>query len=311
MAEVKGLESKVMEFLSTNGISLSDITVVVSRGGLQCPGAAGAYLVNQAMCNDLVQGVYGHHPSSLGPVLSFSLAKRAGCRAYAIDPPSTDEFSELARISGIPEIQRSSAFHALSHKAVGYRAAAELGRSYDQCRLVVAHLGGGITIGAHDQGRVIDCTHGLSEGPFSPERAGSLPTLELLEMVADQSSDHGLPEKKLVGEGGLQAYLGTKDAVKIEQRINDGDEHAALVYESMAYQVAKDIAAMAAVLAGEVDAVVLTGSLAKSNMLLGWITTRVAFLGSIFVYPGEGEMDALLATAHRILDGQEQVLPYA
>jgi butyrate kinase len=311
MAEVKGLESKVIEFLSTNGIPLSDITVVVSRGGLQRPGAAGAYLVNQAICNDLVQGVYGHHPSSLGPVLSFGLAKRAGCRAYAIDPPSTDEFSELARISGIPEIQRASAFHALSHKAVGYRAAAKLGKSYYQYRLVVAHLGGGITIGAHDRGRVIDCTHGLSEGPFSPERAGSLPTLELLKIAADRPSGNCQTEKKLVGEGGLQAYLGTKDAVEVESRISEGDEQAALVYESMAYQTAKDIAAMAAVLAGKVDAVVLTGSLAKSSLLLGWIIARVAFLGPILIYPGEDEMDALLLAAHRILDGLEQVLPYA
>ncbi len=310
MAEVKGLALKVMEFLSGNGISLSDITIVVSRGGLQRPGIAGAYLINELMRNDLCQGTYGHHPSSLGPVLSFGLAKRAGCLAYAIDPPSTDEFDELARISGIPEIQRSSAFHALSHRAVGYQAATELGRNYDQCRLVVAHMGGGITIGAHDRGRVIDCTHGLSEGPFSPERAGALPTLELLETAAERSLDRDLFEKRLVGEGGLQAYLGTKDALKIEQRINDGDEHAALVYEAMAYQVAKDIAAMAAVLAGEVDAVVLTGSLAKSSVLLGWITTRVSFLGTVLVYPGECEMDALLATAHRILDGREKVLSY-
>ncbi|MEA2110184.1 MAG: butyrate kinase [Pseudomonadota bacterium] len=310
MAEVKELELKVMEFLSGNRISLSDVTIIVSRGGLQRPGTAGAYLVNQTMCNDLVQGVYGHHPSSLGPVLAISLAEGAHCRAYAIDPPSTDEFSNLARISGIPEIRRESAFHALSHKAVGRRAAADLGKSYHECRLVVVHMGGGITIGAHLLGRVVDCTHGLSEGPFSPERAGSLPTLALLEMAAGQSSENCLPEKRLVGEGGLQAYLESKNALEVERRISEGDEQAALVYEAMAYQVAKDIAAMAAVLAGEVDAVVLTGSLAKSSMLLEWITARVAFLGPILIYSGEGEMDALLATAHRILDGREEVLPY-
>jgi len=263
------------------------------------------------MLHDLCRGTYGRHPSSLGPVLAFNLAEGAHCRAYAMDPPSTDEFSELARLSGIPEIRRTSAFHALSHKAVGHRAAAELGKTYDACQLVIVHMGGGITIGAHQLGRVIDCTHGLSEGPFSPERAGSLPTLALLGMVVAQSSGNCLPEKRLVGEGGLQAYLGTKNAIEVERRINDGDEHAALVYEGMAYQVAKDIAAMAAVLAGEVDAVVLTGSLAKSSMLLEWITARVAFLGPIIVYPGEGEMDALLTTAHRILDGWEKVLLYA
>ncbi|NIA19670.1 MAG: butyrate kinase [Xanthomonadaceae bacterium] len=311
MAEIKGLKSKVMDFLSANGITIADISIIASRGGLQRPGTAGSYLVNQTMCNDLVQGTYGHHPSSLGPVLAFSLTEGAHCRAYAIDPPSTDEFSELARISGIPEIQRTSAFHALSHKAVGCRAAAELGRSYDQCRLVVAHLGGGITIGAHDRGRVIDCTHGLSEGPFSPERAGSLPTLELLKIAAARPSGNCQTEKKLVGEGGLQAYLGTKDALEVESRISEGDKQAALVYESMAYQAAKDIAAMAAVLAGKVDAVVLTGSLAKSSLLLEWITARVAFLGPILVYPGEDEMDALLATAQRILDGEEEWMSYA
>ncbi len=310
MAEVKNLEPKVMEFLSTNGITLSKVTIIVSRGGLQRPGTAGAYLINRSMCNDLCQGVYGHHPSSLGPVLAFILAERADCRAYVIDPPSTDEFSDLARLSGIPEIRRESAFHALSHKAVGRRAAAELGKSYDQCRLVVAHLGGGITIGAHDRGQVVDCTHGLSEGPFSPERAGSLPTLELLKIPTDRPSGNCQAEKKLVGEGGLQAYLGTKDALEVESRISEGDKQAALVYEAMAYQTAKDIAAMAAVLAGEVDAVVLTGSLAKSSLLLEWITARVAFLGPILVYPGEGEMDALLAAAHRILGGEEEWITY-
>ena len=310
MAEVKKLEAKVMEFLSHNEISLSDMTIVVSRGGLQRPGTAGAYLINESMCNDLCLGTYGCHPSSLGPVLAFNLAAGERCQAFAIDPPSTDEFSSLARLSGIPEIRRVSAFHALSHKAVGRRAAAELGKSYDESRLVVVHMGGGITIAAHHLGRVIDCTHGLSEGPFSPERAGALPSLELLEAAAERSLDRDLFVKRLVGEGGLQAYLGTKNAIEVERRINDGDEHAALVYEGMAYQVAKDIAAMAAVLAGKVDAVVLTGSLAKSSMLLGWITSRVSFLGTVLVYPGEWEMDALLAAAHRIQDGREKVLSY-
>jgi len=311
MAEVEKLAAEVKEFLSSSGVPLAGVAIIVSRGGLQRRGPAGVYLVDDSMRYDLCRGVYGRHPSSLGPVLALNLAEAAGCRAYAVDPPSTDEFSELARISGVPEIKRVSAFHALSHKAVGRRAAAELGKDYNDCRLVVAHLGGGITIGAHDRGQVVDCTHGLSEGPFSPERAGTLPTLELLDMlVAHWSPGRDMPVNRLVGEGGLQAYLGTKDAVAIERRISQGDERAALVYESMAYQVAKDIAAMAAVLAGELDAVVLTGSLVKSDLLLGWITARVSFLGPVLVYAGECEMDALLGAARRILAGREQPLIY-
>jgi butyrate kinase len=310
MAEVEKLAVQVRKFLDSGGISMAEVAIIVSRGGLQRRGPAGAYLIDDSMRHDLCRGVYGCHPSSLGPVLALNLADAADCRAYAIDPPSTDEFSALARISGVPEIKRVSAFHALSHKAVGRRAAAELGKDYNDCRLVVAHMGGGITIGAHDLGRVVDCTHGLSEGPFSPERAGSLPTLELLNLAAERSPGNDALAGRLVGGGGLKAYLGTKDAVVIEQRISQGDEQAILVYEAMAYQVAKDIAAMAAVLAGSPDAVVLTGSLAKSDLLLSWITARVSFLGPVLVYAGECEMDALLAAARRILAGREQPLSY-
>ncbi|MBN2331946.1 MAG: butyrate kinase [Deltaproteobacteria bacterium] len=308
--EVDRLEEAVCRFLSSCGRFLEEVAIVVSRGGLQRPGDAGSYLITEPMLDDLRRGTYGKHPSSLGPVLAARLALRAGCLAVAVDPPSTDEFIALARPSGLPDLERVSAFHALSHKAAGRQAAAALGKEYDHCRLIVAHLGGGITVGAHCLGKVIDCTNGLSEGPFSPERAGSLPTMELFVLALAHADCRERFEKRLVGEGGLQAYLGTKDALVVEQRIADGDNQAALIYETMAYQIAKDIGSMAAVLAGQVDAVVLTGSLARSAMLLGWLRSRIEFLGPLFIYPGECEMTALLATADRVLAGEEKLQSY-
>lgn len=304
-------ERDVMAFMARHGIDPATLNMVISRGGLGRPAPAGIYGIDEVMCRDLLEGRYGSHPSALGPAMALSLAKRFAVPAVVVDAPSTDEFEPLARFSGIPEIERQSAFHALNQKAAARRLAALLGRRYEEINVVVVHLGGGITIGAHRRGRVIDCTHGLGEGPFTPERAGALPTQELLSLVFTGKMEKKELLGRLVGRGGLFAYLGTTDGRRVEEMIRNGDERAKLVYEAMAYQVAKDIGAMATVLEGEIDAVVLTGGLAHSEMLTTAIRRRVSFLGSVFVFPGEDEMLALAEGGIRALRGEETVKNYA
>jgi butyrate kinase len=303
-------EEDVLNFLDKNGIRLEEIDMVVSRGGLGNPAPAGAYRIDETMCRDLLEGKYGKHPSALGPAMALDFSKQYGMPAIVIDPPSTDEFEPPARISGIPEIERKSAFHALNQKIAARRFAREAGKTYEELNLIVAHLGGGITIGAHRKGRVIDCTHGLGEGPFTPERAGSLPTTDLLDMAFSGTRDKKQIMSRLVGQGGLFAYLGTTDAQKVEDLVKAGDEKAARVYEAMAYQIAKDIGAMGTVLKGEIDGIVLTGGVAHSEMLTGWIMKRVRFIAPVFVFPGEDEMSALAEGGLRVLKGEEDVKPY-
>lgn len=303
-------EEDVLNFLDKNGIRLEEIDMVVSRGGLGNPAPAGAYRIDETMCRDLLEGKYGKHPSALGPAMALDFSKQYGMPAIVIDPPSTDEFEPPARISGIPEIERKSAFHALNQKIAARRFAREAGKTYEELNLIVAHLGGGITIGAHRKGRVIDCTHGLGEGPFTPERAGSLPTTDLLDMAFSGTRDKKQIMNRLVGQGGLFAYLGTTDAQKVEGLVKAGDEKAARVYEAMAYQIAKDIGAMGTVLKGEIDGIVLTGGVAHSEMLTGWIMKRVRFIAPVFVFPGEDEMSALAEGGLRVLKGEEDVKPY-
>jgi butyrate kinase len=301
----------VAAFMEKNGIAPDRLDIIISRGGLGKPGPAGVYIIDETMCDDLLAGRYGKHPSALGPAIALDMSRSSGIRAIIIDPPSTDEFEPLARISGIPDIERKSAFHALNQKAAARKAAEAMGKSYESVNFIVAHLGGGITIGAHRRGRVIDCNHGLSEGPFSPERAGGLPTLELVELAQSAKYTPKDLQRKLVGQGGLAAYLGTTDAIAVESATDKGDEKAAFIYRAMAYQIAKDIGAMAAVLNGEVDGIVLTGGLAHSKRLVDWIRSRVQFIAPVFLHPGEDEMEALAQGALRVLLGQEKDLrPY-
>jgi butyrate kinase len=300
----------VMKFLADHGVGPDELDIVVSRGGLGKPAPAGAYRIDDAMCRDLLQGKYGKHPSALGPAMAAEFAKKYGMPAIVIDPPSTDEFESLARFSGIPEIDRKSALHALNQKMAARKYAASLGRKYEDLNVVVAHLGGGATIGAHKKGRVIDSTHGLTEGPFTPERAGTLPTSDLLDLAFSGKLDRKQVQEKLVGKGGLAAYLGTNDARNVEARIKEDDERARLVFEAMAYQIAKDIGAMAVVLKGQVDGIVITGGLAYSKALTAWIEERVRFLAPVAVYPGEDEMTALAEGALRVLKNEEDMKTY-
>ncbi len=300
----------VLNFLAGHGVGPEEMDIVVSRGGLGMPAPAGAYRIDDVMCRDLLEGKYGKHPSALGPAMAREFSKKFGMPAIVIDPPSTDEFGPLARFSGISEIERQSAFHALNQKMAARKCAAAQGKKYEEMNLIVAHLGGGVTIGAHERGRVIDSTHGLMEGPFTPERAGTLPTLALLELASSGKLDKKGLQGRLVGQGGLAAYLGVTDAQSVEAMVRNGDTKAKLVFEAMAYQIAKDIGAMAVVLMGRVDGIVITGGLAHSGMLTDWVKERVAFLAPVFVYPGEDEMVALAEGGIRVLQKQEEVKTY-
>ncbi len=296
--------------LQTHGVSKGELDLIVSRGGLCRPIEGGIYRVNEAMCEDLRAARYGRHPSNLGPIIAREMADEVGAEAIVVDPPTVDELEPVARISGLKEIERRSALHVLNQRAAARRAASRLARAYEDLNLIVAHLGGGITIGAHRRGKIVDGTHGLSEGPFTPERAGSLPTLELLDLALSGRYTPEELRKKLVGEGGLLSYLGTRDALEVERRMARGDEEARLVFEAMAYQISKEIGAMATVLEGEVDGIVITGDLARSEPLVRMIRQRVSFLAPLFVFPGEEELLSLLEAGLRAWRGEEEIKEY-
>ena len=297
--------------LKEGGINLGDLDAVVGRGGLLKPIKGGTYIVNDAMVEDLKIGVSGQHASNLGGIIARQIGDEINVPSYIVDPVVVDEMEEVARLSGVPEMPRISIFHALNQKAIGRRAAENIGKKYEDCNFLIVHMGGGITVGAHKKGKVIDNTNGLDgEGPFSPERSGGLPVGALFracygdEMTKDQVS------KRIKGQGGVVAYLGTNDIREVEARINDGDEKAKLVYEAMIYQTCKEIGAYATVLKGDIDAIILTGGIAHSAKVRDMIKERVGFLGEVLSYPGEDEMSALAEGGLRVLKGEEDALIY-
>ena len=297
-------------FLAKHQIELNKCHMIVSRGGITRPLSSGVYLVDEGMREDLRSGKYGQHPANLGPLIAHDLAKQASIQAVIVDSPSIDEYQPLARVSGIPEIKRKSAFHALNQKAAARRAADEMGVRYEDTNMVVAHLGGGITIGAYQKGRVIDSTLGVGEGPMTAERAGTLPTMDLLRLLEMGKFSLTDLRRRLTSQGGLLAYLGTNDVSQVEAEIREGNEKASLILEAMAYQIAKNIGAMSTVLHGQIDAIVLTGGLANYARLIDWITKRVSFIAPVKVYPGEDEMLALAQGALRVLSEIEAVKHY-
>jgi butyrate kinase len=300
----------VKQILVDHRIDVGQLDMIVSQGGLTAPISSGVYLINQRMCDDLRSGKYGQHPTNLGPLIANDLAESAGIRAVIVDSPSTDEFHDLARISGMPEIERKSAFHALNQKASARMAAQDINISYAKSNMVVAHLGGGITVGAHCQGKVVDSTIGVGEGALTPERAGALPLITALRLLESGKLSLTDLRRKLTSEGGLLAYLGTNDMIQVETKIRQGHEKALLLLQTMAYQIAKDIGAMSTVLNGNVDAIVLTGGLANSLLLVESIADRVSFIAPVKVYPGEQEMLALAAGALRVLIGTDEIQHY-
>ncbi len=304
-------KDRVASFLAAHDIPLSSLHAVVGRGGLLKPVPGGTYRVNAAMLEDLRRGVQGEHAANLGGILAYGIARACGIEAFVVDPVATDELDDLARISGLPQLPRTSLCHALNMRWMGRKAAEQLGKQYEQSRLVIAHLGMGISVAAHREGRIVDTSNANESGPFSPERAGTLPVGDLVKLCFSGKHTERELIRKLVSEGGLVAYLGTKDVGEVERRIEQGDPVARLVYEAMAYQVAKEIGAMAVVLHGRVDGVVITGPLAHSGMLVGWIRERVGWMAPVLLFPGGEEMRALAAAALRVLRGEEEARVYA
>ncbi|MCS6806563.1 MAG: butyrate kinase [Acidobacteriota bacterium] len=296
--------------LSRWGYTEADFDVVVARGGLLKPVPGGVYRITERMLEDARRGVQGQHVSNLGAALAADIGEPEQTARFVVDPVSVDEFEPLARYSGHPAIARRSLSHALNIHAVARRAAQLLGKSYEHSHWVVAHLGGGISVCPVRGGRIIDANDAASSGPFSPERTGGLPLQDFITLCFSGRYTESQVRRMVMGEGGLMAYLGTNDATEVEQRIAQGDRLAHEVYQAMAYQIAKEIGAMATVLAGRVDAIILTGGLAHSRMLTSWIIARVLFIAPVMVMPGEFEMEALALGALRVLRGEESAREY-
>lgn len=301
----------ILNILQSRGFDLATLSAVVGRGGLVKPVMSGVYRVNDEMIRELREARYGNHASNLGALIAADIAGKLGVPAFMADPVVVDEFDEFARVTGLPEITRKSTFHALNQKAMARKAAEQLGRAYEDINLIVVHLGGGVSVGAHRRGRVVDVNNALDgDGPFSPERTGTLPTEGFRRLVYDMADEKKI-FRRLVGGGGLVAHLGTNDTREVERRIQGGDEKARFYYEAMAYTVAKEIGASATVLKGDVQAIVLTGGIAHSKMMVGWLSERVSFIAPIIHLPGEFEMEALAWGALRVLRGEEDVKQYA
>jgi len=304
----KMIEEKLTEW----GIQVSKLSGVVGRGAPLKPLESGTYLVNEKMVNDIKTGrVQADHPSNLGALLAREFAEEHNIPAFIVDPVSVDEFIPESRISGLPEIERKSLSHALNMKMVARKAAEEIGKKYEELNMVIVHLGTGISIGAHQRGKQIDVNNANDGGPFSPQRTGSLPVTQLVKLCYEGKYNKKQMIEKITKKGGLLAYLGTDDIEEVEKKIDNGDEHARLVYEAMIMQIAKEIGAMATVLYGDVDAIVITGGMAHSRRLVEKIKERIRFITrEIFVYPGENELEALALGALRVLKGIEKPKVY-
>jgi butyrate kinase len=295
----------ILNFLNENKFDVSLLAAVVGRGGLLTPVASGTYLVNDEMI-DFLKNNKMEHASNLGALLASDIAKLIPVDAFIVDPVVVDEMADIARITGLPEIRRVSIFHALNQKAVAREAAKKLGKPYSSCRLIVAHLGGGISIGAHLDGQVIDVNNALNgDGPFAPERAGTLPSWSLIELVLSGKYDVVALKKKITGKGGIAAHLHINDMRKVEEMVKAGDPKAIRVFDAMAYNVAKEIGALATVLEGRIDAIVLTGGIAFDEYFVKLVRRRVEFLAPLIILPGEDEMIALTQGALRVLNGEE------
>jgi butyrate kinase len=298
--------------LVENNIDMKDIAAVVGRGGLLRPIASGVYEVNENMVADLSSAKYGEHASNLGGIIANAMAKEIpGCRAFIADPVVVDELCDVARISGHPKFPRKSIFHALNQKAIAKQYAAEVGKKYSDLNLIVAHMGGGTSIGAHKKGQIVDVNDALNgDGPFSPERSGSLTALDVVK--ACFSGEYTFDEmKKLInGRGGLMAHLGTNSFYEVEQNMAKGDAKSILITDAFLFQVAKSIGAEAAALSGEVDAILLTGGVAYGKEMMAQLADMVKFIAPVKVYPGEDEMGALAGNGLAVLEGTEEVKVY-
>ncbi|MCX7862283.1 MAG: butyrate kinase [Bacteroidales bacterium] len=301
----------ILQELKEANIDIYSLHAIIGRGGLIKPIPSGVYEVNDAMINDLRIGYLGEHASNLGGLLAKEIAGVIGVKAYIADPVVVDELDDVARFSGHPKFERISIFHALNQKAIARTHANAIGKKYEELNLIVAHLGGGISVGAHQKGRVIDVNNALDgEGPFSPERSGTLPVGALAKLCFSGTVTLEEVKKMITGKGGYVAYLGTNDAYEVEQRIKAGDAYAAKVRDAMAYQVSKSIGEMATVLKGNIDAILLTGGIAYDTYFVDYIKERVSFIAPVVVYPGEDEMKALAMNALMVLRGETEPRVY-
>jgi butyrate kinase len=296
-------------FLADSGCRVADLSAVIARGGLLRPMPGGVYAVNDALVADCLAHRYGRHAANLGPPAARLLADEAGAPAFIADPPTTDELSDEARLTGLPEIRRRSIFHALNQKVVAAALAADLGTTYAEAHVIVVHMGGGLTAGAHRRGRVVDVNDGLEgDGPFALNRTGGLPALPLVRWAQGRSMDE--VTRVVCKAGGLAAHLGTQDGREIERRVLAGDAQATAVFEAFTYNVAKAVAALAVPLGGRVDGIALTGGLARWQGLVDRLRERLAWLAPVHAHPGTREIAALAAAALAVLQGERQAQEY-
>jgi len=302
----------IMNELSERKIDVSRIAAVVGRGGLVKPIESGIYKVNQRMKDDLTSGYSGQHASNLGGLIADDIATSLCCAcAYIVDPVVVDELQDVARVSGHPEIERKSIFHALNQKAVARTYASSTGRKYEDLNLIVAHMGGGVSVGAHKNGKVIDVNNALNgDGPFSPERSGGLPAGQLVDLCFSERFSHDELMSMLTGKGGMMAYLGTNSFIEVCKMADEGDQVAILISKAASYQVGKEIGSMAAVLDGKVDAIILTGGMAHQDSYINYIRSMVSFISEVVVYPGEDELKALAFNGLLALDGKIEIKDY-
>ena len=301
----------ILKVLEEKNVDLSTIDVVVGRGGLLKPIPGGTYPVSDELLEDLKIGKQGQHASNLGGILAREIGDELGIPSYIVDPVVVDELMPSSRLSGVPELPRRSVFHALNQKAVAKRYAKEHGKKYEDLNLIVVHMGGGVSVGAHLNGRIVDVNNALDgEGAFSPERAGGVPSGDLVKMCFSGKYTQQEVTKKLVGNGGFNAYIGSNDARDLEKLVQEGDEHAKLVQDAFHQQVAKDIGAMSTVLCGKVDQIILTGGIAYSKHTCAELEKRAGFIAPFTVYPGEDELLALAQGALRVMNGEEEPMTY-
>lgn len=312
IVDQKDFRKKIItDLLEEKNFDIKSLNVVVGRGGMLKPIPGGTYAVTNELLQDLKIGVQGQHASNLGGILAREIGDSIGVPSFIVDPVVVDELIPIARYSGVPELPRVSVFHALNQKAVAKRYAKEQGVSYESLNLIVVHMGGGVSVGAHEQGKVIDVFNALDgDGAFSPERAGGVPSGALIKLCYSGQYTEKEAYKKVVGNGGFNAYLGTNDMRNVVKMAQEGDAHAAEVKEAFTFQVAKDIGSMACVLKGKVDRIIVTGGIAYNESVVNALKERAGFIAPFTVYPGEDELLALAQGAIRVLNGEEKVMEY-
>jgi len=300
----------IMNFVKDSEIPLEDFDAVVGMGGLIKPIPGGTYRVNEAMIRDLRSGLQGLHASNLGGLIAHEIAKHIGKPAFIVDPVVVDEFDDISRVSGHPLIKRRSIFHALNQKAIARQYCKDAGKGYFNANFIVVHMGGGLSVGIHAKGRVIDANNALDgDGPFSPERSGSLPVGDLVDLCYSGEYTKSEMRAAITGKGGIVAYFDSNNMMEIEER-GKKEPHVQLIIDAMIYQISKEIGAMSTAVCGKVDAILLTGGLAHWKYLVKEISRRVKFIAEVHAYPGEHELLALALGALRVLKGEEEAKYY-